>query len=312
MKKRSLSCLMALALCLTLLPTAALAEGTAENVAEVTISDGTTTQHTDIVAAFTAAQEAASATVKLLKNVTIPQNADSHSYGIRLKSGDITLDLNGCTIQTTGGESGFVPLYAVFYIENGSSLTVQDSGNDGKIVQPNAGQAIGVSSGNLTVKSGTIEVMSTVTKQDGPTTQNCAVFVRGNGVADIQGGTLIGNRGIYVGGEWGGGTLTVSGGTIHGKNSYALWVVGGSAALSGGSYTTGVSDGYSIYNSADTAAALLASGYTAIRMITARSPHTAVMKTAWWAIPPSRCAPQTSFPMWTQMARSKHRRAARN
>ena len=261
MKKRILSCLMALALCLTLLPTAALAEGTAENVAEVTISDGTTTQHTDIVAAFTAAQEAASATVKLLKNVTIPQNADSHSYGIRLKSGDITLDLNGCTIQTTGGESGFVPLYAVFYIENGSSLTVQDSGNDGKIVQPNAGQAIGVSSGNLTVKSGTIEVMSTVTKQDGPTTQNCAVFVRGNGVADIQGGTLIGNRGIYVGGEWGGGTLTVSGGTIHGKNSYALWVVGGSAALSGGSYTTGVSDGYSIYNSADTAAALLASGY---------------------------------------------------
>ena len=52
MKKRILSCLMALALCLTLLPTAALAEGTAENVAEVTISDGTTTQHTDIVAAF--------------------------------------------------------------------------------------------------------------------------------------------------------------------------------------------------------------------------------------------------------------------
>ena len=252
---------MALALCLTLLPTAALAEGTAENVAEVTISDGTTTQHTDIVAAFTAAQEAASATVKLLKNVTIPQNADSHSYGIRLKSGDITLDLNGCTIQTTGGESGFVPLYAVFYIENGSSLTVQDSGNDGKIVQPNAGQAIGVSSGNLTVKSGTIEVMSTVTKQDGPTTQNCAVFVRGNGVADIQGGTLIGNRGIYVGGEWGGGTLTVSGGTIHGKSSYALEIAGGSVRLSGGSYTTDVTDGCSIWNADGPAATLLASGY---------------------------------------------------
>ncbi|MFR1973687.1 MAG: hypothetical protein ACLS3F_03525 [Oscillospiraceae bacterium] len=72
MKKRILSCLMALALCLTLLPTAALAEGTAENVAEVTISDGTTTQHTDIVAAFTAAQEAASATVKLLEECDDP------------------------------------------------------------------------------------------------------------------------------------------------------------------------------------------------------------------------------------------------
>ena len=260
MKKRILSCLMALALCLTLVPTAALAEGTAENVAEVT-AGSTTTQYADIVAAFDAAQLEASATVKLLKNVTIPKNADGYSYGIRLKKGNITLNLNGHTIKTTEVASGFVPLYAVFYIENGSSLTVQDSGNDGKIVQPNAGQAIGVSSGNLTVKSGTIEVMSTVTKQDGPTTQNCAVFVRGNGVADIQGGTLIGNRGIYVGGEWGGGTLTVSGGTIHGKSSYALEIAGGSVRLSGGSYTTDVTDGCSIWNADGPAATLLASGY---------------------------------------------------
>ena len=269
MKKRVLSMFMALALCLTLLPAPVWAEETENNiaaqantanVAEVTIN-GKTTPYTDIDAAFAAAQQAGSATVKLLKNVTIPQNADSHSYGIRLKSGDITLDLNGCTIQTTGGESGFVPLYAVFYIENGSSLTVQDSGNDGKIVQPNAGQAIGVSSGNLTVKSGIIEVTSDSAGADNATTQNCAVFVRGSGVADIQGGTLIGNRGIYIGGKLGGGTLNVSGGTIHGKSSYALWVVGGSAALSGGAYTTGVENGCSIYNSADTAAVLLANGY---------------------------------------------------
>ena len=261
---------MALALCLTLLPTAALAEETENNiavqantanVAEVTISGGTPTQYTDIVAAFDAAQGAVSATVKLLKNVTIPQNADSHSYGIRLKSGDITLDLNGCTIQTTGGESGFVPLYAVFYIENGSSLTVQDSGNDGKIVQPNGGQAIGVSNGNLTVKSGIIEVTSDSAGADSATTQNCAVFVRDSGVADIQGGTLIGNRGIYIGGKLGGGTLNVSGGTIHGKSSYALEVVGGSAALSGGSYITDVTDGCSIWNAADTAGNLLVNGY---------------------------------------------------
>ena len=160
MKKRLLSAFMALALCLTLLPAPAWAaetEGTAENVAEVTISDGTTTQHTDI--------EAASATVKLLTDVTIPKNTDGYSYGIQLKSGNITLDLNGCTIQTTGGTSGFVPRDAVFYIEGGgsshSSLTVQDSGNGGKIVQPNGGQAINVgSNGTLTVESGAIEVTS--------------------------------------------------------------------------------------------------------------------------------------------------------
>ena len=184
MKKRVLSAFMALVLCLTLLPAPALAAETAEtNVAEVTIGS-TTKQYADIVAAFTAAQEAASATVKLLKNVTILKNADGYSYGIRLKSGDITLDLNGHTIQTTGGASGFVPLYAVFYIENGSSLTVQDNSanSGGKIVQPNGGQAINVG-GALTVESGIIEVTSDSADADNATTtQNCAVFVRGSGV----------------------------------------------------------------------------------------------------------------------------------
>ena len=307
MKKRVLSMLMTLALCLTLFPAPAWAaedapeigatvqqeqqeeqqeasaaepstileqaaengiavqdggDSTVENaVAEVTINGSTTTQYTDIAAAFAAAQQADSATVKLLENVTIPTNAYGYSYGIKLTSGDITLDLNGRTIQTTGGTSGFVPLDAVFYISDGGSLTVQDSGTGGKIVQPNAGQAIGVSGGTLTVKSGIIEVTSDSAGADSATAQNCAVFVRSSGVADIQGGTLIGNRGIYIGGKLGGGTLTVSGGMIHGKSSYALEVVGGSAALSGGSYTTGVSGGCSIWNAGGTAANLPASGY---------------------------------------------------
>ena len=258
---------MALVLCLTLLPTAAWAAETENNVAmqanttnvaAVTIN-GTTTQYADIEKAFTAAQTAVSATVKLLTDVTLSKEYD---YGIELTSGEITLDLNGRTIQTTGRASGFVPLNAVFYINDGSGLTVQDSTGGGKIVQPNGGQAIGVSSGNLTVKSGIIEVTSDSADADNATTtQNCAVFVRGSGVADIQGGTLIGNRGIYIGGKLGGGTLTVSGGTIHGRGSYALQVAGGTVTLSGGTYTTGVSDGCSIYNSDGTAAALLDSGY---------------------------------------------------
>ena len=268
MKKRVLSMFMALALCLTLLPAPAWAAETENNiavqantanVAEVTI-DGKTTQYTNIVDAFADAQKAASAAVKLLENVTIPTDAHSECFGIELKGGNITLDLNGHTIQTTDGASGFVIRNAVFYI-NGGGLTVQDSGTGGMIEQPNAGQAIGVSSGNLTVKSGIIKVTSDSADEDNATTQNCAVFVRVSGVADIQGGTLIGNRGIYVGGKLGGGTLTVSGGTIQGRNSYALQVAGGSVRLSGGSYTTGVENGCSIYNSADTAAVLLANGY---------------------------------------------------
>ena len=247
---------MALALCLTLLPTAALAAET--NVAEVTI-DGTTKQYTNIVDAFAAAQGAESAAVKLLTTVTIPKNERSDSFGIELKKGSITLDLNGCTIKTTEVASGFVPLNAVFYINDGSGLTVQDSTGGGKIVQPNGGQAIYVC-GALTVESGIIEVTSDSADADNATTtQNCAVFVRGSGVADIQGGTLIGNRGIYVGGKWGGGKLTVSGAPqIQGRNSYALQVKDGTVTLSGGTYTG--AEPCSIYNSNGTAASLLASG----------------------------------------------------
>ena len=262
MKKRLLSAFMALALCLTLLPTPARAEETAGNVAEVT-AGSKTTQYTDIEAAFTAAQLAASATVKLLENVTISKE---YSYGIRLKSGDITLDLNGCTIQTTGGESGFVPLDAVFYIEDGSSLTVQDSSTGGKIVQPNGGQAIHVG-GTLTVESG-VAIEVTSTDESTPTSfirdKNCAVFLTGGGTANILGGTLTGKQGIYVKN----GTLNISGGTIHGNGSYALWVAQdamttykSSVTLTGGSYTTGVSDGCSIWNADGTAAALLDSGH---------------------------------------------------
>ena len=178
MKKRLLSAFMALALCLTLLPAPALAAET--NVAEVTI-DGKTAQYTDIEKAFTAAQKAKSAAVKLLENVTIPTDAYGECYGIDLTSGNITLDLNGCTIQTTGGASNFAPLNAVFYISGGGSLTVQDSGTGGMIEQPNAGQAIGVSYGNLTVKSGIIKVTSDSAGADSATAQNCAVFVRGSG-----------------------------------------------------------------------------------------------------------------------------------
>lgn len=304
MKKRVLSMLMALALCLTLLPAPAWAaetdapeggtivqeeqqekapaaespaileqaaengiaaqnggDSTVENaVAEVTI-DGTTMQYADIDAAFAAAQQAGSATVKLLADVTIPKTADVYSYGIQLKKGSITLDLNGCTIQTASRESGFSQLEAVFYINDGSSLTVQDNSANGggKIVQPNGGQAINVG-GALTVESGVaIEVTSTNESRPGPVimNKNCAVFLTGGGTANILGGTLTGKQGIYVKN----GTLNISGGTIRGNGSYALWVVGGSAALTGGSYTTGVENGCSIYNSADTAAVLLANGY---------------------------------------------------
>ena len=113
MKKRILSCFMALALCLTLLPTAAWAEeadppdgqvveasgsddtekqdAAAEaDVAEVT-SGGTTAQYADLSAALAAAKDGD--TIKLLANATVGL--------VLLKGKTVTLDLNGKTVKNS-------------------------------------------------------------------------------------------------------------------------------------------------------------------------------------------------------------------
>lgn len=224
MKKRVLSMLMTLALCLTLLPAPAWAEedtpeigatvqqeqqeaqqeapaaepstileqaaengiaaqngggSTVENaVAEVTVNGSTTTQYTDIDAAFAAAQEADSATVKLLADVTISH--DDYS-GIALKKGNITLDLNGKTLsKSKRDDNWFYAKNAVFWLLPPEAttkdeflaalrmpvrLTVQDSSADenGKIVQPNGGPAVTATLNTiLTVNGGTIENASSV------------------------------------------------------------------------------------------------------------------------------------------------------
>ena len=246
MKKRVLSMLMTLALCLTLLPTPAWAEetdahthagtddpastvdaGTAvqtsgdtvENpVAEVTI-DGTTMQYADIDAAFAAAQQAGSATVKLLADVTISH--DDYS-GIALEKGNITLDLNGKTLsKSTGDDSSFFARNTVFWLSPPGAttndeflaalktpvrLTVQDSSADGngKIVQPNGGPAVIATLNTiLTVNGGTIENTSSVdhdNESNKHMTPNCAVLLSGGGKAVINGGTLRGMRGVTVAG----------------------------------------------------------------------------------------------------------------
>lgn len=87
---------------------------TVENsVAEVTIN-GKTTPYTDIDAAFAAAQQAGSATVKLLADVTISH--DDYS-GIALKKGNITLDLNGKTLsKSKRDDNWFYAKNAVFWL----------------------------------------------------------------------------------------------------------------------------------------------------------------------------------------------------
>lgn len=278
MKKRVLSLMMALVLCLSMLPMEALAEGTEVtaqisadsnegqtgtnpgNVAEVTIGSNTTA-YTDIDAAFSAAQEADSATVKLLSDVTI--NHADDTYGIRMTKGSITLDLNGMTLSQKDGIASdqFSPLSAVFYMDS-CRLTIQDStgGKAGRIVQPNGGPAIAVINGStLIVKSGAIE--NTNTQDDFDMTAgkpNCAIYA-GNGEVSITDGTLTGKCGIVLKESC---KLTVTGDAqITGRESNALLVYGGTAQLSGGTYSS--NDTHSIWVMDDGKAQnLLQTGYS--------------------------------------------------
>ena len=290
MKKRILSAFMALALCLTLLPAPAWAEETENNVAaqantanvaEVTVN-GNTTPYTDIDAAFAAAQEADSATVKLLTDVTISKE---YNYGIQLKSGNITLDLNGKTLsKSTRDDNGFLAKNAVFWLSPPGAttkdeflaalgmpvrLTVQDSSVDktGKIVQPNGGPAVIATLNTiLTVNGGTIENASSVDLDDDSHMKpNCAVLLSGGGKVVINGGTLSGMRGVAVTGyitkeEEGiykesfgiegynndtyGNELTVTGGNICATSGEALIVYekAKKIELSGGTFTTQSND----------------------------------------------------------------------
>ena len=136
-----------------MMPAAAFADDAAVqaegNVAEVTIGS-TTTQYADIDAAFTAAQKADSATVKLLADIKTnyhKETKDGNTWFIYTDiSGTYTLDLNGYTVNGS-----------LEVKDAKSNLTIKDSKGTGKI-DPNDGgnawPALTVSQGSVTIESG--------------------------------------------------------------------------------------------------------------------------------------------------------------
>ena len=278
MKKRLLSAFMALALCLTLLPTAALAEEVdapeggaivqeeqqeeqeeapaaespavseqaAGAVAEV---DGTT--YSDLIAAFDEAQEKPSATVKLLADVATNGLSSRTHRGTGtgagnyiFEQGNVTFDLNGHTLTWTKYD-----VYSTSLVvgDNGR-LTIRDSGTGGKIYNEET-QALQIYAGTLNIQSGTVVSES-----------NKALKIIGGDVS-ITGGTIHSGRyfgeGVSISPDTVNNrtaTLTISGGAElkGGTNGSGLYVdhVGDEnplVKLSGGTYTGG-SSGINCYN----------------------------------------------------------------
>ena len=167
MKKRVLSMLMALALCLTLLPAPAWAEEAdapeggapaadeqpavqsepapqaaeaAVQAAEAAVAEVNGVNYDDIQKAFDAVKQSNGGTLTLLANCNTPDT--SKPFDI---SGNYTLDLNGCTL------TGWLNLS-----ETSTSLTVKDSGKNGKIQATGSWPALWAAGGNVTIESGTL------------------------------------------------------------------------------------------------------------------------------------------------------------
>ena len=248
MKKRILSCLMALALCLTLLPATALAE---DGHATHPICSGQTCSHTGPggtkqhpenafeTAKWMASYDAklgvesfpGSSSSKLLPgddNYVILETgyyylsymADGcdHSYVRSLKTikieGDVTICLNGKQIEKVGSTTG-----PVFEVPAGSTLTLTDctgNGGNGRIVcnESSNGSGVYVNGGTLNLYSGQI-TQSYGQKGTDSNKYGGGVYVTGGGTFNMYGGTITNNKADIGGGVYvKSGTFTMDGGTI--------------------------------------------------------------------------------------------------
>ena len=245
---------MALALCLTLLPAPAWAEEAdapeggapaadeqpavqsepapqaAEVSAENAVAQVGNVNYANITDAFAAVKENGG-TLTLLANCKTPNT--SKPFDI---SGNYTLDLNGCTL------TGWLNLS-----ETSMSLTVKDSGTNGKIQATGSWPALWADGGDVTIESGTL---ATETE-----TGKALVFgyKAACGTLTIKGGVF--ETGYVQIGDTG-GTTVITGGAFHDlrvNGDYSKRVT-----LSGGTFDT-----VKRYNGSTIAPTdLLADGYT--------------------------------------------------
>ena len=285
MRKRILASLMALILALSLLPTAALATGETqepEQEAQMSVSengtegggedatipvetgdetdtsDGTETpvvttptatptettpvetltpvvqtiEESDVAAIGDEGYETLAAAVSAAQSGdTIVMQKDTTLTGYIEITKDITLDLNGKTITSDNTKR-----LAFLVGTPGVTFTIDDTAGDGKIVSERADNSnvIEVSDGELVVKGG--ELVNTW----------FVVFVRRNGVATIEGGTLrstvasaLSTNGSRVGEEnySGDAVMNVKGGNLISEQDVAIYVPAGTLNISGGTIT---------------------------------------------------------------------------
>ena len=229
MKHKLLSILLCLAMVLSLLPTAALAEGEA--------AEGSGTPAAKYVAqigtqGYATLQEAVNAandnTVKLLENVTEDINIPT---GI-----NVTLDLNGHKITNVSGHT--------ITVEKGGKLNISDSVGTGVVDNTSHGKGAIVNSGEVTLNGGTFK----------RSTENGAYSPYGNGgnswytianygTMEINTGVTVENAGGYSSMIRNGGeatadcNLTIRGGNFTGGINTVKNDLFGVLTINGGNFS---------------------------------------------------------------------------
>ena len=264
-KKRLLCILTALTLCLSLLPTTALAG--VGDVASVT-SGGVTTDYTTLEGAVAAAQASSGSTVKMLQSVELSKN-------IEVTQGTFTIDLNGKTVSSLGGVSGAY----VFKLPKGSTANVllTDTASGGTVQAYSNKTGIFMEGGALTVQNVTVTGGGTgIAARKGTltldnatvtgTTQALQSNYSNDCVMVIQNGSALSSTGDHVI-TMKNGTLTVKDGTFTGGAKGTI----GYSQLSTNTVTVDLSalsdpTGITIYNTSSsavpTANIILPAGYT--------------------------------------------------
>lgn len=208
MKKRFLSIMMALCLTLTLLPTAALADGTVREVSS----------EQEFRSAITDASSGD--TVKLMADIWITPTGEGTRLTPQVSlNTEVTLDLNGYTLGVAESAHGQSLTYTpvLLSVETGAKLTITGNGtitsecgnnnsycidvNGGEVVVENgkfygAVTAIQVESGNLIINGGTFDLAPTCKAQVPDYAKyvvNCIDKAFGDNTATISitGGTFV-------------------------------------------------------------------------------------------------------------------------
>ena len=248
MKKRILSCVMALALCLTLLPATALAaedthaeqqhclcgtsgcNGTVHGTAStMTIFNqwlGSSVNHTLVVGGKGSQSESYgdSQTVTDGKYVLTDGNYYLKTggdglegnvtieYPIQIK-GNVTICLNGKWIENVGKTTG-----SVFEVPSGCTLTLTDCTDKGRI-KCDSNSGVYVNGGTLNLYEGRIAENKGQKQGENKDRYGGGVYVEKNGTFNMYGGTITENNADYGGGVYvKSGTFNMYGGSIK-KNT---------------------------------------------------------------------------------------------